>query len=229
MKNDYICIIPARSGSTSIKNKNLRLLNNKPLIYFTIKAAINSKKFTNIIVSSNSNKILNYSKKFNIDLHKRSTKNSRNNSTTHNVIKEIITSNFLNFKNKNIVILQPTSPFRNAKHIKEAIKKFEDFKKADCLVSVQKCPHNMIPESLMKKSRHLLKFNQKNFLYRKQDKPIYYARNGAAIYITKHNRIKKYILGGNIIYFEMNKIHSIDIDDPEDLDIARILASKMDL
>lgn len=226
MKKDYLCIIPARGGSKTIKNKNLRLINKEPLISFTIKAAINSKKFSEIIVSSDSKKILDYSKKFEVKLHKRSKKNSKNISTTHDAVKEIINSNFLNFNNKNIVILQPTSPFRKAHHIKEAINLFEKYDNADCLVSVQKCPHNMIPESLMKRSKKYLTFYQKNSLYRKQDKPSYFARNGAAIYITKHNRIQKYILGGKILFYEMNKIDSIDIDDYEDLEIARIIASK---
>lgn len=229
MTNDYLCIIPARGGSTTVKNKNLKLINNKPLISFTIKAAINSKKFSDIIVSSDSKKILDYSKKFKINLHKRSKKNSKNNSTTHDAVKEIINSNILNFKNKNIVILQPTSPFRKAKHIKESINIFEKNYKADCLVSVQKCPHNMVPESLMKRSNKFVEFNQKNLLFRKQDKPNYFARNGAAIYITKYSRIQKYILGGKILYYEMSKIDSIDIDDYEDLEISRIIAKKINL
>ena len=81
MKN-YICIIPARGGSKSVKNKNLKVVNNKPLLYYAITSAIKSNKFSNIIVTSDSKKILDFFKKFNITLHKRSKKNSRNSSTT---------------------------------------------------------------------------------------------------------------------------------------------------
>ena len=225
MKN-YICIIPARGGSKSVKNKNLKELNNKPLLYYAITSAIKSNKFSNIIVTSDSKKILDYSKKFNITLHKRSKKNSRNNSTTHDTIKEVIKNNVDTYR-KNIVILQPTSPFRKSKHIVEAINKFEKFKDADPLVSIQKCSHNMIPESLMKLSGNYLTFIKKNNLFRKQDKPTYFARNGAAIYITRYDKIEKYIIGGKILYYLMNKIDSIDIDDEEDLKIARLLSKKI--
>ncbi|ECO2886696.1 hypothetical protein FXK66_08250, partial [Campylobacter jejuni] len=57
-----IAVIPARSGSKGIKNKNLVLLNNQPLIYYTIKAALNSKCISKVLVSSDSEEILSYAK-----------------------------------------------------------------------------------------------------------------------------------------------------------------------
>jgi len=59
-----ICIIPARSGSKRIKNKNLKLFFKKPLIYWSIKAAINSKLFNKVIVSTNDKFIAFKAKKF---------------------------------------------------------------------------------------------------------------------------------------------------------------------
>ena len=52
-----LCVVPARSGSKRVKNKNLRLLNGKPLIYYSIKSALNSKKITNTYLSTDSMKI----------------------------------------------------------------------------------------------------------------------------------------------------------------------------
>ena len=52
-----ICIIPARSGSKRIKNKNIKLFFGKPIIYYSIKAAIKSKCFSNVFVSTDSIKI----------------------------------------------------------------------------------------------------------------------------------------------------------------------------
>ena len=63
-KSKVICIIPARGGSKSIKLKNLQLLDNKPLIYYSIKAAIKSGVCDKIIVSTDSNKIANKAKSF---------------------------------------------------------------------------------------------------------------------------------------------------------------------
>lgn len=61
-----LAIIPARGGSKGIKNKNLVLLNNKPLIYYTIKAALNAKSISKVVVSSDSDEILNYAKSQNV-------------------------------------------------------------------------------------------------------------------------------------------------------------------
>ena len=66
MKNKIICFIPARSGSKSIINKNLRKINRKTLLEITVEQAIKSKKFYKIIVSSDSQKILNNVKKFKV-------------------------------------------------------------------------------------------------------------------------------------------------------------------
>ena len=63
MKN-FLAVIPARKGSTELKNKNFLKFNQKPLIYWTIKEALKSKYIDDIIVSSDSGKILNYCKKF---------------------------------------------------------------------------------------------------------------------------------------------------------------------
>ena len=55
-----IAIIPARAGSKRLKNKNLKTINGKPLIYYAINAAIKSKLFDDVIISTDSSKILNH-------------------------------------------------------------------------------------------------------------------------------------------------------------------------
>ena len=224
MKKKYVCIIPARGGSKTIKNKNIVLLNKRPLIFYTIKSAINSKVFDEIILSSDSNKVLEFANKYKITEHKRSKLNSSDTSSTHKAIKEILKNKNFNLEKKNIVILQPTSPFRTSKHIIEAVKKFDKDSNADSLVSVQECYHNMIPNNLMKLKKGYLKFNISKNIIRRQDEPIFFARNGAAIYITSFNKIKKYIVGGNILHYEMNKIESLDINDKFDLELANMIS-----
>ena len=64
---DNVIIIPARAGSKRIKNKNMKLFFGKPLIYYSIKAALDSKIFDKIHISSDSKKIINYAKKFKIN------------------------------------------------------------------------------------------------------------------------------------------------------------------
>ena len=64
--NKFLAIIPARGGSKRLPNKNILKLNNKPLIAWSIEAAKNSKYIDTVVVSSDSNKILNIAKQLNL-------------------------------------------------------------------------------------------------------------------------------------------------------------------
>ena len=170
-------IIPARGNSKSIKNKNLISFFGKPLIHYTLEAAIKSKVMNRIVVSSDSNKILNYaSKKKNITTIKRPKKISRDFSPTIDSIRHTV--RYLNQKfdydPKYIIILQPTSPLRNNLDIRNAYKLFiKKINKADTLVSVQRIPHNFEPYSQMmidKKGYLKSFFNQKKILTNRKKK-----------------------------------------------------------
>ena len=213
-----IAIIPARGGSQEIKNKNLRKIKGKPLIQFTIEAAKKSNLIDKIYVSSDSDKILNFAKKMKVNYIKRPKKISTSKSKTIEAIKHL--AKFLRLK-KNIipdyiVILQPTSPLRKPKHINNAIQQIKNSKKADSLVSCIKVKHNFNPESLMTiDKKGILRFKKK--LIRRQDKKVYFARNGAAIYIIKYPTYLKDMFGKITIPYVMNQRSSYDIDDNEDL------------
>ena len=129
------------------------------------------------------------------------------------------------------MLLQPTSPLRTVKHINEAIKKFLK-SKSDSLVSVTKLPHNMNPYSIMKLERNgnlkkFLKYDEKKNLI--QLKPIFYARNGAAIYITTKKTIfkKNSFFCDTILPYFMSKIDSIDIDDQLDWIFAETIIKNL--
>jgi len=68
---DILAIIPARGGSKSVPKKNIKLLNGKPLIYYSIKAAQKSKMITDLVVTSDSEQILSISKKYGVNTIKR--------------------------------------------------------------------------------------------------------------------------------------------------------------
>ena len=221
-----LAIIPARGGSVGLKNKNMYPLNGKPLLYYTLDAAKKTKLIDRVIVSSDSKKILNFSKKNLVEVIKRPKKISGSRSTTHEAVIHCL--NFLK-KNENyipdiIIVLQPTSPLRNSKHINKAIEIFLKDKKATSLVSCVKVPHNFHPMSLMKESKggYLVNFLKgKKFIFRRQDKGLLFARNGAAIYIVKYEHVNKFLFGGKIINFTMNEDDSIDIDSLADIKIAK--------
>ncbi len=218
-----LAVIPARGGSKSIKNKNLVNFNGKPLIYWTIQAAKKSKLISEIVVSTDSKAIQKFSEKVGVKVDQLRPKSlSQDNSLTIDVIQfELKKLNKKNFFPDYIVTLQPTSPLRNEYHIDKAIRMICRDKNADSLVSCIKLPHNYNPESLMEKSKNYLinsKFHKK--IFRRQDKKTYFARNGAAIYITRTSKIRKYIFGGKIIGFEMDFFTSVDIDTLTDLKFA---------
>jgi CMP-N-acetylneuraminic acid synthetase len=217
-----IAIIPARANSQSIKNKNIVNLNNKPLITYTFEAARRSKLIDYIYVSTDSTKVIKLAKKFNIESILRPKQISGNLSKTHDAITHVLKKIDNKILPTLVVILQPTSPLRKATHIDQAIKKMLQNKKADSLVSCIKSPHIFNPESLMILQKNgFLKCKKK--LIRRQDKKIFYARNGAAIYITRYPLIKKQILGNFLIPFFMNLNESIDIDTIDDLKLAEKL------
>tara|TARA_B100000965_G_scaffold406839_1_gene449452 strand:- start:20604 stop:21299 length:696 start_codon:yes stop_codon:yes gene_type:complete len=225
----FLAIIPARKGSKTIKNKNLIKFNKKPLIYWTIKSAVESKCFDKIVISTDSSQIQNYSKKFKVECpYLRNRKLSGDKSKMHDVILDMVKY----YKNNNyipdvIVLLQPTSPLRDRKDIKNCCKRFKKFK-PDSLVSVTKVPHNFNPEKLYSIKKNLLiKYRKKESLIQRQNLKSYYARNGASIYMTRISKIKNYILGGKIIHYVMNNLKSIDINSYDEFHLAEIIQKKL--
>ena len=128
-------LIPARSGSKRIKNKNIYELNGKPLIQYTIEAAKNSKLLDDVIVSTDSKRIAEIANNFNInDPFLRPKKLSGDKIEMIEVIKHVVKKK--KFKKINLImLLQPTSPLRTNIDIDKSIKLFS-LKRADTLVSV---------------------------------------------------------------------------------------------
>ncbi len=129
-KSEIICFIPARSGSTRIKNKNIRFIKSRPLIYWTVLQAIKSKQFDQIIFSSDSRKYYNilikYLKKDKLDcknliFDKRDSIHTQTKSKIFDYLKYDLIKKFNFKKNDLIVQLMPTCPLRSIRTIKKAI------------------------------------------------------------------------------------------------------------
>ena len=213
---EIISIIPARGGSKGIPMKNLKLINGKPLLYYSINSSLNSKYISRTIVSSDHEKILKIAKKLGAEIISRPKKFSTDNATTESVISHSI--EFLEKKEKYhpdiIVLLQNTSPLRNSKHIDEAIKLFLK-KKYDSLLSCY--PSHMFLWKKQNGTGAPLNYDPK---YRpmRQRFNNQFIENGA-IYITKFSSFKKSKcrVSGKIGLYEMPKELSIDIDTRDDL------------
>lgn len=208
-------IIPARGGSKGIPKKNIKILNGVPLIGYTIKAALNSN-LDRIIVSTDCNEIAQIAEQYGVEVIKRPSELAEDKTPTLPVLQDIVKK--LDEKYEAVMTLQPTSPLRTEKHINESIELFKEDKNVDSLVSVIEVPHNYMPEKLMSFNGKYITGN--NNIKRRQDISTMYARNGAAIYITKVDHLDEYIFGGNILPYKMNKMNSLDIDDIEDWKIV---------
>ncbi len=118
-----LSIIPARGGSKGIKLKNLVKLNNKPLLYYTVTASLNSKLVSRTIVSTDHKKIAKEAKKLGTEVITRPKELSADKTPLEPVIEHVL--RYLetndNYIPDIIVILQNTSPLRNSKHVDDAI------------------------------------------------------------------------------------------------------------
>ena len=150
----FLAIIPARGGSKRLPRKNVLDLCGKPLIAYTIEAALKSKYIDKVIVSSDDEEILNISSNFGADIIKRPIDLANDTATTFDTIKHTI-DNFE--KCDYIVLLQPTSPLRNEKHIDEAIELLKE-KNADAVVSVCEMEHSPLWSNTLPKDGNMNNF-----------------------------------------------------------------------
>ncbi len=128
----FLAIIPARGGSKRLPRKNILNLAGKPLIAWTIEAALQSKYIDKVLVTSNDDEILKVSNDYGASTIKRPMHLSQDNSTSFEAISHAI-ENTQEFDY--IVLLQPTSPLRTSGHIDEAIQLIFQ-KKSDAIIFV---------------------------------------------------------------------------------------------
>ncbi|MCC8421892.1 cytidylyltransferase domain-containing protein, partial [Photorhabdus thracensis] len=218
-----IAIIPARSGSKGLRNKNILMLLDKPLIAYTIEAAINSAIFDRVIVSTDSYEYKDIAEKYGAEVIIRSEELSSDTATTYMVIEDVLSKiNDFDY----FVLLQPTSPFRNDTHIKEAINFFENNQKANFLVSVKESEKS---SDLIKPIDNdlSLKFFESDYSnYRRQNRKEY-TPNGAIFIANKSNYLeKKQFFGKDSFAYIMSKKDSVDIDDKLDFEFAIAIATQ---
>lgn len=222
--NKILAIIPARGGSKGVKNKNIKKINKKPLIYWTINEAKKSKKITKIIVSTDSNNIKKISLKYNISVPFLRPKNiSRDNSTDYTLIKHALDF----FKKKKIyfnyiVLLQPTSPLRTHKDIDNCIN-FAIKNKIKTLVTFCKVKSehpNFLFYYEKKKLIRYLKSKTKVDTIRQKVQDLYFPEG--SVFISDISTYLKYKTFYNIETkpFFLNKWKSIEIDDMDDFKLT---------
>ncbi len=219
--NNYIAIILARGGSKGIKFKNLFKINNKPLIYWSIRDCLRSKKISSVWVSSDNLRILKYVKKFGARPILRPKKYAGDNSSSESAWLHAV--NFLEAKNiaiSNIVGIQPTSPLRNKKDLDNACKIFSK-NKFDSLFSALSITDHFIWSK--KKGKLFSNYNFRNRPRRQKIKEKYLENGSFYIFNKKKFLIHKNRLFEKIGVYSMSKINSFQIDDMDDVKIVNSL------
>lgn len=226
MKN--LAVIPARSGSKGLKHKNIRIFAGKPLMAYTIEAAIESNQFECVHVSTDSLEYADIARKNGADVpFMRSEKLSADDANTWDTIRFVINEyRKLGKEFDTVTVLQPTSPLRTAEDIIKAFHIFEK-KEAESVVSICETDHSPLLCNVLPENGSLNDFIDLNIVGRRQQSLQYYRINGA-IYIQTVNLLMREgkLYGEKSFAYIMAKENSIDIDDDYDFTIAEFLLLK---
>ena len=210
-------LIPARGGSKGIPRKNLRDLCGKPLIAWTIEAAMKSKFLDRVIVSTEDDEIANVALSWGADVpFKRPIELARDHSSGIEVVMHAI-EQFPDFDA--VLLLQPTSPLRTNDDIDGMLDPFF-LKEASSAVSF--CEAAVHPFWVYKtEDNKLLPFCVHEKISCRQDLPTALAINGALYFSTIKNLIlKRSFISEETIPFIMPQSRSLDIDDEKDFILA---------
>ncbi|WP_218421216.1 cytidylyltransferase domain-containing protein [Segatella copri] len=220
-----IAIIPARSGSKGLKDKNIIDLCGKPLIAYSIEAALETSLFDHVIVSTDSEHYAEIAQHYGAEVMMRGEALSNDKATTFMVLEDIL-KNRLQESIDYFVLLQPTSPLRTSKHITEAIEKFESkIEHFDFLVSMKEAEHAKVLVNPIDDDESLKYFDTDFSNYRRQGYKDY-SPNGA-IFIAKPDSYleQKHFFGAKALSYIMSAEDSVDIDGALDLVVAKEIIS----
>lgn len=224
----FLGIIPARGGSKGIKNKNIKKLNGKPLIEYTIDAAKKSKLLKNFIVSTDSKSIVNVVENAGCEApFLRPSNLAKDNTPTLPVLCHALEKyeELTGGKFTHIVVLQPTAPLRTAADIDNALKMMTGSPRRDSLITCYEANH-VHPRIMYQKkgSKFLPYLSAKKEIVRRQNFDNVYVRNGA-IYVVKKDLLvnQNRIIGENPLVMTMPRWKSINIDDMDDFKMAELI------
>ena len=228
----FLAIITARGGSKGLPGKNIKPLNGKPLIAWTIEAAKMSSYIDRVLVSTDCIEIADVSTLYGGDVpFLRPEELATDTASSEDVIIHAL--NWLKINEHQeydyFVLLQPTSPLRNATHVDEAIEKFFSDSRTMSLVSVTKAKKSPFWMKTINNKGFLDDFVAKSSDYsRRQDCPDVFVLNGA-IYIISCKDFFTYrkFTTSATAYYELQDIYSADIDNKYDFIIAESIVKKI--
>lgn len=220
-------LIPARGGSKGIPRKNLAPCAGRPLLAWTAEAALGSGVLTRVILSTDDEEIAAAGRSMNLETPFMRPREIADDSAPMLLVLRHALEHLRGegLEPDAIVLLQPTSPLRGARHIAGAVDRFQS-SGAATLVSTMRVPHQFAPASLMRETSGQLEPYLGGVVgpLRRQDKELLWARNGPAILIVRREVLAAGELYGDpTIGYPMDERSSVDVDEPADLRLADLL------
>jgi N-acylneuraminate cytidylyltransferase len=221
-----LAIIPAREGSVRIKNKNLKLFYNKPIIYYAIKSCLNSNLFSKIHVSSNSKKILNYSNKLGLKNDFIRPNYLSGGKVGLAPVIQFVVNQFekLGKNYDQIWLIYATNPFINESIIKDCNKKFKKISKEpkNALMTVTKYNYPINWAQKINKKGFLEPIQKKKLGLRSQDLNLVFCDAGM-INIYSGKKFLKKRKPAKYFPYEIPIYRSVDIDTKDDFEFAKTM------
>lgn len=219
-----LALIPARGGSKGLPGKNIKNFGGKPLIAWTIEAALACSYVERVILSSDDEEIMTVARKYGCEVpFKREASLSGDTTSTVDVVIDALERYP---ETKTIILLQPTSPLRNSDDLQNALSLYFDSGAKSC-VSVCEAAQSPYWMFSISEQRKLVSLNIGREVHRRQELEQAYALNGA-IYIADvewFRNIRTFI-DANTIAFVMPQSRSVDIDTLDDFEHAEFLLKK---
>ena len=227
-------LIPARGGSKSIPRKNVVPVAGRPLLAYTCEAARTSRRLSRVVLSTEDDEIAAVGRAEGVEVPFRRPADLARDDTPALAVAQHAArwlAEHDDWQTNVLVLLQPTSPLRQAHHIDEAVGLLLETG-ADTVVSVVEVPHQFSPYKVMDLKEGRLEPFWKDPLpfdrFRRQEVPVLYARNGPAVLATRTDILfeAQSFYGSHVVPYVMNEAESVDIDTPFGLERAAWLVAR---
>lgn len=220
-----IAIIPARSGSKGLPDKNILPLCGKPLLAYSVEAALASGRFDTVHVSTDSPRYADLARQYGADEpFLRSAETSSDTASSEAAVREVLRR----YEERGqrfdaLMLLQPTSPLRTAEDIAAAFAVMEE-RDAQSVVSVCEMEHSPLWCNTLPPDGNMKDFICADGNKRRQELETYYRLNGA-IYLTQTAYFLRTgsFYGAQCYAYRMSAARSVDIDSPADFAVAAAL------
>jgi CMP-N,N'-diacetyllegionaminic acid synthase len=214
-------LIPARGGSKGIPRKNLAPVGGKPLLRWTVEAALAAQALERVVVSTDDDEIA--AAAADCEVLRRPAALAADETPMLEVVLHALDS--LEAADA-VCLLQPTSPLRRPEHVDAAVALLRE-SGADGVVSVVEVPHQYLPGSLMTLEGNRLARLEPGAPTLRQQKPALVARNGPAVLVVRSEGLaERGLYGGDLRALPMDPRDSVDVDGPYELELAELLLSR---